>query len=575
MPSRGLQQSQPSEPISGQVVPALPPIPPNPTTQIASSSFQPDDPSQLQMAEFQNSIELLQHQTEELHHSLDSHTQNLTQNQAAFQDHISAQLAVLQSTILQSLIPQPHPTSSTTSTVPPSPAITFGSLGPITTTWTGLGLSNPPHLLPQPPQQQGLSTPTHTLSSPPPASNSLIPFSTPPPIFSTITSIPQPSLTPPTSGIPASSSPFTPNRFHHHNPRQLDYHPFRPPKIDLPRFEGHDVVGWLAMAERYLRALQVPPHERVTAMASHFGPGPSMWMNAFEQRNPATTWELFIPEFLEHFGSSSVADLKARLSHLQHTGSVEDFISDFTKLSCRTPEWNDNELLPIFCGGLKSEIRHDVMALDPKSLTQAQRLARCFEAKLSDIRASAPRLQRPYHGSYSQRYPAGTNLFSSSTPNQNTHSHPTTHLSPHNPTPNTLHHNQRAPPSTPFKRLSPIEQKERRAKNLCFNCDEQYSASHVCKKPFLAILEAPSTSVLEEPIEFHDCSANLEDQTTEATDFLPLHAITNSNIGEVMRLMGPSTTYPFGSSSIAVRQPISSIQSSPISWVFRFQAPLP
>lgn len=74
------------------------------------------------------------------------------------------------------------------------------------------------------------------------------------------------------------------------------------------------------------------------------------------------------------------------LSHLQHTSTVDEFIIAFTKLSCRAPDWSDDQLLPIFCSGLNTEIRHDIIALDPRTLAEAQRLARWYEAKLADIR---------------------------------------------------------------------------------------------------------------------------------------------------------------------------------------------
>lgn len=61
--------------------------------------------------------------------------------------------------------------------------------------------------------------------------------------------------------------------------------------MDLPRYNGDDVVGWLAMAERYIRVQRIPPYERIPTVASHFSPDASVWMNAFEQRHPHTTWE--------------------------------------------------------------------------------------------------------------------------------------------------------------------------------------------------------------------------------------------------------------------------------------------
>lgn len=268
-------------------------------------------------------------------------------------------------------------------------------------------------------------------------------------------------------------------------PRQplFDHNSYKPPKIDLPRFNGEDVVGWLAMAERYLRTYRVPLHECVSTLASHFRPDASVWMNAYKIRHPSPTWAEFVTALLGHFGSGSNSDFKAALSHLQHTSTVDDFITAFTKLSCRAPDWSDDQLLPIFCGGLKTEIRHDVMALEPRSLAEAQRLARRYEAKLADIRQS--HFQRPSPSHYTPR-----NHF----PNNSPTSTPSLQGPPPLPFTSTRQPNPPIPQTnstkpSQFCRLSPLEQRERRAKGLCFNCDEHYSDTHVCKKPFMAILD--------------------------------------------------------------------------------------
>lgn len=120
------------------------------------------------------------------------------------------------------------------------------------------------------------------------------------------------------------------------------------------------------MAERYLRIYKIPPQDRVATISGHFGPDASVWMNSYELRCPTTNWDCFVIALLEYFGSGNNIDCKASLSYLQHTaGSVDEYISAFTKLSCRAPDWSDDQLLPIFCGGLRSDIRHDVLALDP------------------------------------------------------------------------------------------------------------------------------------------------------------------------------------------------------------------
>lgn len=296
--------------------------------------------------------------------------------------------------------------------------------------------------------------------------------------------------------------------------------------MDLPRFNGDDVIGWLAMAERYLRVHRVPSYERVPTLASHFVPDAYVWMNAFEQRHPNSTWELFVTALLEHFGAGSNTDFKASLSHLQHTTTVDEYISVFTKLSCRAPDWSDEQLLPIFCGGLKSDIRHDVLALEPTSLASAQRLARRYEAKLSDIRAA--RTNRPSTWQFSPKPVNGPIL-----PSTTSQAHPFPHSPAHQ---TTITNNPRPQPTGPFRQLSPFEQRERRAKGLCFHCDEQYSKTHICKKPVMAILECPTA--LDDLSEDTDAPPALDEIPPEASTTYPLHAITTTKIGEMMRFTG-------------------------------------
>lgn len=92
------------------------------------------------------------------------------------------------------------------------------------------------------------------------------------------------------------------------------------------------------MAECYLRTYCVPLHERVQTVTFHFGPNTYVWMNAYELRNLAPTWERYVPALLEYFGSGSNSDFKATFSHLQHINFVDEYITAFTKLSCRAPE---------------------------------------------------------------------------------------------------------------------------------------------------------------------------------------------------------------------------------------------
>ncbi|XP_061999331.1 uncharacterized protein LOC133716671 [Rosa rugosa] len=492
MTLRGNQIQSPSVPMTNASIPPLPPTPPHSSSaQPSSSSFPP-----------LLTMEQLQAQNADLHHSIDT----LTHHFAAFQS------TVLQSILQRSTPPSPSSvsTASSTPTSSHNPQIPFGSFSPATTSWSGLGPSNPPPTYHSPPPH---STPLNTTSSLALSASTTTPLSTPLPVsgpsLSTITSTHQPQFfypempypypyPPPLFPYPSPPYPYHPHPFpyptplpcpdHTRQPPPPNNHEFRPPKVDLPRFTGDDVVGWLSMAERYLRSHRVPPAEKVATLATHFGPDASMWMSVFELRHPNSSWENFVRAFLEQYGAGSLTDLKSTLSHLQHTASVDDFVNAFKKLACRAPEWGDADLLPIFVGGLRHEIRHDVQALEPQTLNAAQRLARRFEAKLSDARAARP--PKPIHWTHSARAIGGPSNSS----------------------------------------VLPIRQPN--GNNF------QNGPAHVCKKPVLAILDCPALCPTEDPSPAIDPSPPEEPPDPIPEIGYPLNSITHTKLGEMMRFQG-------------------------------------
>ncbi|KAK9184859.1 hypothetical protein WN943_025210 [Citrus x changshan-huyou] len=81
----------------------------------------------------------------------------------------------------------------------------------------------------------------------------------------------------------------------------------------------------------------------------------------------------------------------------------------------------------------------------------------------------------------------------------------------------------------PFRRLSIAEQTERRAKGLCFNCDEQFKPGHRCKVPQLLLLDAN--------IEDKDEQAEALEELLEIVE-VSLKAFTGGTPQNTMRLKG-------------------------------------
>jgi len=165
-----------------------------------------------------------------------------------------------------------------------------------------------------------------------------------------------------------------------------------------------------------------------------------------------------------------------RIFKLTQRCSVEQYLSDFEDLANCIVGLPPPFLLGCLVSGLTPEIRHEVQAHQPLTLTQAAGLARLQEEKLLDTRHP--------HQYRAPPVPLAPPPALPSRPGP---------LSPLLPSPTRM-----TPP--PMKRLSPKEIASRQERGLCFTCDEKYHCGHKCaSKVFLIIAEkgdAPNPDIL-------------------------------------------------------------------------------
>lgn len=166
------------------------------------------------------------------------------------------------------------------------------------------------------------------------------------------------------------------------------------------------------------------------------------------------------------------------------TGSVQDYYVQFTALANRVQGVTTEALLDCFIGGLKTEIRRDVVAQSPTTSMRYVSLAKLYEEKYS----YKPKI---YNSSPTSKV-------------QTTNTCPplsqtvkSTSLPPLLPTPT----NSTFKPNN-VKKLSSAEVQLRREKGLCFTCDEKYSPGHKCPNKqylFLQIVEDENVIIEPEP----------------------------------------------------------------------------
>jgi len=164
------------------------------------------------------------------------------------------------------------------------------------------------------------------------------------------------------------------------------------------------------------------------------------------------------------------------------TTTVREYQTQFESLANRIVGLPPSFYLSCFISGLKPEIRREVQAFQPISLSQAIRLAKLQEEKF----ANSALLNHP------QRFAPGiAKSFITTDFNPLPSSKTPTPLLPnttflHKTSPNTN------PP--PIKRLSPAELQNRRENGLCYYFDDKYKLGYKCKKQFLLLIAEPENT---------------------------------------------------------------------------------
>ncbi|KAM5586386.1 hypothetical protein ABKV19_005352, partial [Rosa sericea] len=209
-------------------------------------------------------------------------------------------------------------------------------------------------------------------------------------------------------------------------------------------------------------------------------------------------------------------DYQAALAKLQQVGNVADYKAQFTKLSCRAPGFSPGALVACFIGGLKEDIRVDVRALNPKTLLEAYELAKIYEEKYIGHK-------HPF------RLVAAKSTPSISRPTSNTPFTPRSSTR----TPLVVNNN-----GLGHKRLTQAEYQERRAKNLCFFCEEPFKPGHNCRKGRAFLIEVSSGDESNIDTNTVDVTEELTSELTKMDEpLIQLHAVLGEH-SETMQLKG-------------------------------------
>ncbi|MCI10416.1 hypothetical protein A2U01_0031509 [Trifolium medium] len=169
----------------------------------------------------------------------------------------------------------------------------------------------------------------------------------------------------------------------------------------------------------------------------------------------------------------------------------------------------------------------------PPTLMEAFAMARAYEARLDDN----PNSKGGSRGPTSPLSPNNNSLINPTHINTNPHQSLPQSTSI-NPKSSTLPPLLPTPPSSlPVRHLPPAEIRDRRAKGLCFKCDEKWGPTHRCRSKVLLLVGADDDDI---PPESEDLNSD-----DISGDISSLHALSSQFCGRSLRVSGMYNRHSF------------------------------
>ncbi|GJX28482.1 hypothetical protein Tco_0236561 [Tanacetum coccineum] len=235
-------------------------------------------------------------------------------------------------------------------------------------------------------------------------------------------------------------------------------------KIEFPKFGREDVRGWMFRCEQFFTIDNITDEGKINLISIHLHDISRMWHRQFMRIiGNNVTWPMYREAILQRFGLA-YDDPLAKIKKLKQTGTVQQYIDAYDRLLYRV-ELQEEQTMSFFTAGLQSDIELAVRMFKPKSLAELYGLCKLQESQLqlSKLKGKMPLLPTPRynytnHGVVNSPKPVAL------------------------PTPNASWRNKSSTSnSNPFrKQLTQKELEEKRAKNLCFYCDQTYTPCYKC-----------------------------------------------------------------------------------------------
>ncbi|GJS74588.1 retrotransposable element Tf2 [Tanacetum coccineum] len=244
-------------------------------------------------------------------------------------------------------------------------------------------------------------------------------------------------------------------------------------KVEFPKFEGEDVIGWLYRVNKFFEMDQIGDDAQKLRLVSMHVFGKALnWHKQFMGKfGEVVTWGVYETHIKKRF-ESVFEDPMVELKNLKQTTSVQVYQDYFEELLNKV-ELNEPYAISLFIGGLKEDIAYAVRMFKPTSLIDVFNLSKLQEASNSVAKIRhTPVLTTPKGNGISNNVHRNGGFVPRNVNN--------------------------AMPNRPFKKLTQQELEEKRAKHLCFFCDQKYTPGHKCSGQMYSLEVVASEEMFEE-----------------------------------------------------------------------------
>ena len=158
-------------------------------------------------------------------------------------------------------------------------------------------------------------------------------------------------------------------------------------KLECPRFEGYDFLGWYMKVEQFFEAVGTLEEEKVQIVMIHLDGKALQWHQRYMKTKGSlkeVKWSVYAQDMRARFSEGEFIDPMSELVSLKQANTVEEYYEEFEAL-LNLLNLSDEYSLSIFISNLKQDISRSVRLFQPKTLTHALNLAKQMELLIYDL----------------------------------------------------------------------------------------------------------------------------------------------------------------------------------------------